>query len=157
MFGGDLTKAKAFLEKYITELAFVMKNPTLGYNPGSRQGFWTFNIAPVPRVYPFSDKITDADREKALGIALEELPAYLTGENREEPLGSRLHGMFSQLADLKKFLAEHHGFLGSTDDEDAYDDLSGWSEAFFDAYRRRDGWVRQREGSFSAGLVNRTT
>ena len=132
-FQGDLAKAKAKLDQYITDLAFVLKNPTLGDYPGMNLGLFDPGDGPQSKMFPFSDEITDADRKKAEGEAIRNLPGYLTGAHPNDPLQDRLNGMFSQLQQLRK--QEQNGAL-TRDERYAVDDLTLWGNAFFDAYRR---------------------
>ena len=120
-FGGDEKKAEAWLYAYLFELAFVIKNPTLGYNAGGD------TYGESPRAYEFKDKIYKADIEKRAAVWRSQIcPGSYGARNQDEPLGSRLHGIFAQLNELNNVLAKQGTFFQRTD-EATHEDLSKWA------------------------------
>ena len=123
-YGGDRRKAREEYEKYVKDLAFLIKNPILGSNPGADNAKMT----------KFSDKLTQADLDKAEGDAQKFLASYLRGERADHPGQFRGNGVFSELSELRK-MAES-GAVMTPAQRTAYDDLNRWADAWYSCYQR---------------------
>ena len=123
-YGGDRRKAREEYEKYVKDLAFLIKNPILGSNPGADNAKMT----------KFSDKLTQADLDKAEDDAQKFLASYLRGERADHPGQFRGNGVFSELSELRK-MAES-GAVMTPAQRTAYDDLNRWADAWYSCYQR---------------------
>jgi hypothetical protein len=125
-FNGDVYHAQPRMDKYITDLAFVMKNPVLGYHPGE-------GVSGTRRA-KFSDEITGVDRARAEQEAIAVLPGFLTGEHDNDPLSNRMNGLTSRYRELSGMVQSNA--VMSPAERDAYGDLNSWSQGYVSAYRR---------------------